>query len=191
VADRGALMNRLETVEVRISAAAAARAAEAVQRLEVERVDAAERDCERGRAHGGRLLALVPRRVVKHAAVGGEGALAAASALIAACEKSPRPRAPQYAYELTQTVEEKITAVATRIYGAERVEFGAKARTDLKTIAELGLAGLPICIAKTQYSFSDQPGLLGRPRGFTFVVREIEIVGGGRMAAKRRVVGLR
>jgi formate--tetrahydrofolate ligase len=113
-----------------------------------------------------------------HFGLGGEGALAAATALVAACEKSPRPRAPHYAYELTQTVEEKITAVATRIYGADRVEFGAKARTDLKTIAELGLTGLPICIAKTQYSFSDQPALLGRPRGFTFVVREIEIAAG-------------
>ena len=113
-----------------------------------------------------------------HFGLGGEGALAAATALVAACEKSPRPRAPHYAYDLKQTVEEKITAVATRIYGADRVEFGAKARTDLKTIAELGLNELPICIAKTQYSFSDQPTLLGRPRGFTLVVREIEIAAG-------------
>jgi len=113
-----------------------------------------------------------------HFGHGGAGALDAAAALVAAAEKSPHPRRPQFAYELTQSVEEKITAVATRLYGAGHVAFGPKARADLKTIAELGLSSLPICIAKTQYSFSDQPALLGRPEGFTFTVREIEIAAG-------------
>ena len=87
-------------------------------------------------------------------------------------------KAPRHPYELSQTVEEKITALAFRIYGAGHVEFGTKARADLKTIAELGLAGLPLCMAKTQYSFSDNPALLGRPAGFTLTVREIEIAAG-------------
>lgn len=92
--------------------------------------------------------------------------------------KIPAPPRPTVRLRTRAKRRRKITAVATKIYGADRVEFGPKARTDLKTIAELGLAGLPICIAKTQYSFSDQPALLGRPRGFTFVVREIEIAAG-------------
>jgi formate--tetrahydrofolate ligase len=58
------------------------------------------------------------------------------------------------------------------------VEFGPKARSDLNTIADLGLSGLPICMAKTQYSLSDNPKLLGRPRDFTLTVREIEIAAG-------------
>ncbi len=107
---------------------------------------------------------------------GGAGAQNAASALVEATHQ--QARTPRFTYELSQTVEEKITAVATRVYGAGRVEFGPKARTDLKTIADLGLTGLPICIAKTQYSLSDNPALLGRPRDFVFTVREIEIAAG-------------
>ena len=95
--------------------------------------------------------------------------------MIEACDE---PSNFQFCYPDDATLKQKIESVATKIYGADRVEFGPKARSDLKTIAELGLTGLPICIAKTQYSFSDQPALLGRPRGFTFVVREIEIAAG-------------
>ena len=107
---------------------------------------------------------------------GGAGAQNAASELVAAAHRNPRT--PRFTYELNQTVEEKIIAVATRIYGAARVEFSTKARTDLKTIADLGLSGLPICMAKTQYSLSDNPALLGRPRDFVLTVREIEIAAG-------------
>jgi formate--tetrahydrofolate ligase len=111
-----------------------------------------------------------------HFSQGGAGALDAAAALVAAAHRQPRK--PVFTYGLAQSVEEKITAVATRIYGAARVEFGPKARTDIRTIADLGLAGLPVCIAKTQYSLSDNPALLGRPRDFVFNVREIEIAAG-------------
>ncbi len=107
---------------------------------------------------------------------GGEGAREAAAAIVVAANR--QPRLPQFTYELGQSVEEKISAVATRIYGAGCVEFAAKARTDLKVIADLGLSGLPICMAKTQYSLSDNPVLLGRPRDFVFTVREIEIAAG-------------
>jgi len=100
----------------------------------------------------------------------------AASAVIAAAESGTRT--PKFAYALDASVEAKIEAVARGLYGAGEVAFAAKARTDLKTITELGLSHLPICIAKTQYSFSEQAGLLGRPEGFGLTVREIEIAAG-------------
>ncbi|MBI5692224.1 MAG: formate--tetrahydrofolate ligase [Verrucomicrobia bacterium] len=118
----------------------------------------------------------VPAVTSDHFAQGGAGAEEAAAVVAAACHR--RPRQPTFLYDLASSVEDKITAVATRIYGAGKVEFGPKARQDLKTIAELGLTGLPVCIAKTQYSLSDNPALLGRPRNFTFTVREIEIAAG-------------
>ncbi len=118
----------------------------------------------------------VPCVVSDHFGKGGEGAKEAAAALVEAA--SGPKKTPQYAYELNQSVEDKITALATRIYGAGRVDFTTKARTDLKTIAELGLSGLALCMAKTQYSFSDDAKQLGRPKGFTLTVREIEIAAG-------------
>src|SRR5215468_1170575 len=100
----------------------------------------------------------------EHFAHGGEGAMAAAAAVVAAAEGSTR--APKFSYALNASVEAKIESVARDIYGAAEVVFAAKARTDLKTISDLGLSHLPICMAKTQYSFSDQANLLGRPHGF-------------------------
>lgn len=112
----------------------------------------------------------------EHFAHGGEGAMAAAAAVVAAAESSRR--SPKFSYPLDASIETKIGAVAHEIYGAGEVVFAAKARSDLKTIAELGLSHLPVCMAKTQYSFSDQAHLLGSPRGFDLTVREIEIAAG-------------
>ena len=111
-----------------------------------------------------------------HFAHGGEGAMEAAAAVVAAAESSTRT--PKFTYPLDRSIEAKIEAVAREIYGAGEVVLAAKARTDLKTIAELGLTQLPVCMAKTQYSFSDQASLLGGPRGFSLAVREIEIAAG-------------
>ena len=111
-----------------------------------------------------------------HFAHGGEGAMEAAAAVVAAAESSTR--VPKFSYPLDASIEAKIEAVAREIYGAGDVALAAKARSDLKTISELGLSHLPVCMAKTQYSFSDQPALLGGPRGFTLAVREIEIAAG-------------
>lgn len=111
-----------------------------------------------------------------HFGRGGEGALEAARVLADAALASERK--PRFAYELNAPVEEKIETLATRIYGAGMVEFAPKARADLKLIAELGLARLPICMAKTQYSFSDDPAVRCRPEGFTLRIREIEIATG-------------
>jgi formate--tetrahydrofolate ligase len=111
-----------------------------------------------------------------HFAHGGEGAMDAAAAVVAAAEASSR--SPKFAYPLTATVEAKIEAIARQLYGAGEIALAPKARADVKTIAELGLSHLPICMAKTQYSFSEQASALGRPEGFTLTVREIEIAAG-------------
>jgi formate--tetrahydrofolate ligase len=111
-----------------------------------------------------------------HFAHGGEGAMQAAEAVVAAAEGSTRT--PKFAYPLSASVEAKIEAIAHGLYGAGEIILTPKARADLKTITELGLSSLPICMAKTQYSFSEQPGLLGRPEGFKLTVREIEIAAG-------------
>ena len=76
------------------------------------------------------------------------------------------------------SVEDKINAVATKVYGAAGVEYTDAAKASLAKIKELGKDKLPVCIAKTQYSFSDDMKLLGRPTGFTMTVRDIEIRGG-------------
>ncbi|MEO1712471.1 MAG: formate--tetrahydrofolate ligase, partial [Bacteroidota bacterium] len=81
-------------------------------------------------------------------------------------------------YDWSTSVEEKIETIAKEIYGADKVEFGVRAKRDLRRIDKLGLNGLPVCIAKTQKSLSDNPKLLGRPTGFTLSVREIEIAAG-------------
>ena len=75
-------------------------------------------------------------------------------------------------------MEEKIKTIATRIYGAEDVEFAPTAKLHLRRINNLGLNHLPICMAKTQKSLSDNDKLLGRPTGFTITIREIEIAAG-------------
>lgn len=81
-------------------------------------------------------------------------------------------------YPLDIPVEEKIEAVAKKVYGASGVDFAAKAKSDLKKIDSLGLTHLPVCIAKTQKSLSDNADLIGRPRDFVVTVREIEIAAG-------------
>lgn len=107
---------------------------------------------------------------------GGEGALELAKEVIKVIEDCKGKFTPLYNWE--QDVISKIETVATRIYGAAKVEFSPKAKKDLKRITQLGLDNLPVCIAKTQKSLSDDPSLLGRPSGFTLNVREIEIAAG-------------
>ncbi len=107
---------------------------------------------------------------------GGAGAEDLARLVAAEADEPKLPHPPLY--DWAATVETKITTIAQRIYGAAEVEFQPKAEADLRTIARLGLSGLPICMAKTQKSLSDNPSLLGRPTGFTLSVREIEIAAG-------------
>lgn len=109
-------------------------------------------------------------------AQGGAGALELAHEVVALAEKQETPFVPLYQWN--QPITEKIHTIATAIYGAEGVHYGAKAQTDLKRIERLGLGNLAICMAKTQKSISDNPELLGRPAGFRITVREIEIAAG-------------
>lgn len=81
-------------------------------------------------------------------------------------------------YDWNNPVKEKIETIAKEIYGADGVDFAAKANVGLRTIDKLGLSHLPICMAKTQKSFSDNEKLVGRPRGFRVTVREFEIAAG-------------
>ncbi|MBK6902633.1 MAG: formate--tetrahydrofolate ligase [Saprospirales bacterium] len=109
-------------------------------------------------------------------AKGGEGAMELAHAVVKEVETGGSSFKPLY--DWNQPVEEKIHTIATKIYGADGVEYQGKAKSDLKRIEKLGLSNLPVCIAKTQKSLSDDPNLIGRPTGFTLTVREIEIASG-------------
>ncbi|TCK66909.1 formate-tetrahydrofolate ligase [Winogradskyella wandonensis] len=109
-------------------------------------------------------------------AKGGEGALKLAKHVIDVAESCTTKFTPMYDWEMP--IEEKIERVAKKIYGAEHVDYNSTAKRQLRQIKELGLEQLPICIAKTQKSLSDNPKLLGRPKDFIITVREIEIAAG-------------
>lgn len=109
-------------------------------------------------------------------AKGGEGALDLAKLVVEAAQSCSTCFRPLY--EFDWTIEKKIHKIATELYGAVDVEYSLKARKDLKTIADLNLENLPVCIAKTQKSLSDNPRLLNRPHGFVVNIREIEIASG-------------
>ncbi len=109
-------------------------------------------------------------------AKGGKGALELAQHVVDVVEANNTPFTPTYTWDMD--VMSKIEAVATKIYGANGVEYSALAKRNLRTIAALGLENLPVCIAKTQKSLSDDPKLIGRPKDFTITIREIEIAAG-------------
>jgi len=81
-------------------------------------------------------------------------------------------------YDWNWSIQKKIDTIATQIYGAAAIDYTRQALDDLKKINDLGLNNLPVCIAKTQKSLSDNPKLLGRPANFVVTVREIEIAAG-------------
>ncbi len=107
---------------------------------------------------------------------GGEGTKDLANEVVKAAEASNGTYTPIYDWE--DSIEDKVEKVAKKIYGAGSVVFSAKAKAGLKNIKRLGLDKLPICIAKTQNSLSDNTKLLGRPEGFKLTVREFEIASG-------------
>ncbi|MBR5773756.1 MAG: formate--tetrahydrofolate ligase [Clostridia bacterium] len=106
---------------------------------------------------------------------GGDGGVELAKKVVEACEK-PSDFAPIYPIEAT--IKEKISAVATKIYGARSVIFTANAEKNIAEAEKLGAGNMPICIAKTQYSMSDNPALLGRPTDFDITVREVKLSAG-------------
>jgi formate--tetrahydrofolate ligase len=108
---------------------------------------------------------------------GGEGAKALAEKVVELIEKNPSP-AVQPTYELEEPLTEKIQKVARKIYGAKDVSFTEQATAKLAQFAEWGYAKLPICIAKTQYSFTDDPKILGAPTGWTLRVTDASLSAG-------------
>jgi formate--tetrahydrofolate ligase len=106
---------------------------------------------------------------------GGAGGEALARAVIAAAEsQSARPDgSPRFPYPLEAPIKDKIHAVATSMYGADGVHYLPEAERQIRRYTELGLDSLPICMAKTPYSLSDDPGVTGRPSGFHITIREV------------------
>ena len=124
----------------------------------------------------GKMEALgVPFSLCEHFAKGGEGAIDLAEKVVAACEE---PSHFHPLYELDQPIEAKIETIAREIYGADGVEYTAAAKKAIKDITALGKGDLPICMAKTQYSLSDNQKLLGRPTGFVIHVGEVRLSAG-------------
>lgn len=107
---------------------------------------------------------------------GGKGATELASAVVDLCEKDNSTF--RFAYEDDLPVKDKIFAVASKIYGAAKVEYSAKAEKSLAELASLNIDKFPVVIAKTQYSFSDDPALLAAPKNFTLHVQDVEYRGG-------------
>jgi formate--tetrahydrofolate ligase len=116
--------------------------------------------------------------VARGFAQGGNGMTDLASAVVAEIESGNNAFRPLYDWAMP--VKDKIARIATEIYGADGVHYTKEAESDLKTIDKLGLSGLPVCMAKTQKSFSDDESRIGRPTGFQVTVREFEFaVGAG------------
>jgi len=109
-------------------------------------------------------------------AKGGEGGIALAEKVLETLEK--RKSNFRLLYEEELSLEEKIRTIATEIYGAGSVSFTAAAKKQLQKLADLGFGKLPVCMAKNQYSLSDNPKLLGRPEGFELTVREVYVSAG-------------
>ncbi len=109
-------------------------------------------------------------------AKGGEGGIHMAETLVKLVESSASDF--KYLYDLEMPIDRKIETIVKEIYGGDGVVFSAKAQKEMKKLEEIGLAGLPICMAKTQYSLSDDPGLLGTPKGFKVNVKEVRVSAG-------------
>ena len=108
-------------------------------------------------------------------AKGGEGGIDLANKVMAATQK---PNHFKFMYDVNESIEDKITAVAKEIYGADGVAFLPPAKKAIQELAALGLADMPVCMAKTQSSLSDDPAKFGRPTNFTVTVREIKVSAG-------------
>ncbi|MDD3197764.1 MAG: formate--tetrahydrofolate ligase [Eubacteriales bacterium] len=107
---------------------------------------------------------------------GGDGGIELAEAVIDLLENNTSEF--KYLYDNEMTLRDKISTIAQKIYGADRAVLTAEAEKELARIVEQGYDNLPICMAKTQYSLSDQPSLLGRPQGFEITVRELRLSAG-------------
>ncbi|KMT22112.1 formate--tetrahydrofolate ligase [Clostridium cylindrosporum] len=107
---------------------------------------------------------------------GGEGGVEMAKKVVEICEKNEANFAPLY--DVNLSIPEKIEKIATTIYRADGVDFTSDCKKQIAELEKLGLDKMPICMAKTQYSFSDDPTLLGAPTGFRITVREVRVSAG-------------
>ncbi len=108
-------------------------------------------------------------------AKGSEGGIELAEEVVRLCDK---PNDFSFSYELSGSIEDKIEAVVKKIYGGDGVDFLPAAKKQIATLAELGFSSLPVCIAKTQYSFSDDPTKLGAPEHFRVTVKNVKVSAG-------------
>ena len=106
---------------------------------------------------------------------GGEGGKAMAEAVVKLCEEK---NDFTFSYELDETIEKKIENVVTKVYGGSGVNFTPAAKKQIATLKELGYDKIPVCMAKTQYSFSDDPSKLGAPEDFVVTVRNVKVSAG-------------
>ena len=108
-------------------------------------------------------------------AKGGDGGIELAKEVIRLVEE---PNDFSFSYDLDMSIEDKITAIVQKVYGGKDVAFTPNAQKQIKTLTELGYDKLPICMAKTQYSLSDDPAKLGAPKDFTITVRNLKVSAG-------------
>lgn len=108
-------------------------------------------------------------------AKGGEGGVELGKEAVRLCEM---PNEFCFAYNLEDTIENKIRTIAQKVYGAADIQLAPSAKKQAKELTELGFGALPVCMAKTQYSFSDNASLLGAPEGFTVTVRNLKVSAG-------------
>ena len=113
--------------------------------------------------------------LAEHWAKGGEGATALAEEVVRVCDQ---PSEFKFSYDVEQGIEEKIDAIATKIYHADGVDYTPKAKKQLDQLVANGFDKLPICMAKTQYSFTDDASKLGAPKGFRITVRNLKVSAG-------------
>ncbi len=107
---------------------------------------------------------------------GGEGGLSLAQEVLRLTEQSTHTM--EFCYDDKAPIKDKISAIVTRIYGGDKVEFTASANKEIKNLTEMGYGELPVCMAKTQYSFSDDPKKYGRPKNFSITVRNVKVSAG-------------
>ena len=106
---------------------------------------------------------------------GGEGGIELAKEVVRLCEE---PNEFRQSYELDRRIEEKLEEICKKIYHADGINLTDNAKKQAKQLEELGFGGLPICMAKTQYSFSDDASKRGAPRGFSVTVRNLKVCAG-------------
>ncbi|MCL1802493.1 MAG: formate--tetrahydrofolate ligase [Eubacteriaceae bacterium] len=108
-------------------------------------------------------------------AKGGEGGIDLAEEVIRLCDQESELK---FAYDLDEPIKDKIEAISTKVYGADGVDFSAQALREMNNLTKLGYASLPVCMAKTQYSLTDDQDIHGRPEGFRITIREITLSAG-------------